>query len=110
MQLDMLFIVLLEVQGYYNKSYSSCAWHLCCEIDECLIVYFGGRDDLQQPVEIEIHSEMAYALHPECGIIVDITAQFVFIGALSVTATVSHYEPYRPPERRHVSILVLHDP
>lgn len=44
--LDMLFIVLLQVQGDYNKSYSSCAWHLCCEIDKCLIVYFGGRDDL----------------------------------------------------------------
>lgn len=44
--LDMLFIVLLQVQGDYNKSYSSCAWHLCSEIDKCVIVYFGGRDDL----------------------------------------------------------------
>lgn len=44
--LDMLFIVLSQVEGDYNKSYSSCAWHLCCEIDKCLIVYFGGCDDL----------------------------------------------------------------
>lgn len=44
--LDMLFIVLLQLQGDYNKSYSSCAWHLCGEIDKCLIVYFGVRDDL----------------------------------------------------------------
>ena len=44
--LDMLFIVLLQVRADYNKSCSSCAWHLCSEIDKCLIVYFGGRDDL----------------------------------------------------------------
>lgn len=31
-----LFIVLLQVQGDYNKSYSSCA----CEIETFLIVYF----------------------------------------------------------------------
>lgn len=43
---DMLFILLLHLEGDYNKSYSSCAWHLCGEIDECLIVYLGVYDDL----------------------------------------------------------------
>lgn len=33
---------------------------------------------------------MAYAVHPGCEIMVDITAEFVFITVASVTATVSH--------------------
>lgn len=36
---------------------------------------------------------MAYAVHPDCGIIVDITSEFVFISVASVTAMVSHYKP-----------------
>lgn len=86
----MLFIVVLQVQGDYNKSYSSCAWHLCGEIDKCLIVYFGGRDDLQQPVEIKIHSITAYAVHPDCEIIADIKAEFVFTSVVCIAATDSH--------------------
>lgn len=62
----MLFILLLQLHGDYNKSYSSWAWHLCGENNKCLIVYFGGCDFV-----------MTYVVQPDYEIMWNIIIDFV---------------------------------